>query len=190
LILTVTLKPNKGMKKMLTEALSRRRGLNLILRKMKLTILFSFLLFMSSWGTILSQTTKLSLQLKNVAVQELIQQIEDQTEFYFLYQDDVFRNEQKVTVQTKEASVESILEQMAEQASIQYRIIDRQIILLPLGATELPSGLKGRMENQQQKKTVTGKVTDPSGASMPSVSVVVKGTTIGTITNSEAMSFS
>lgn len=171
------------MKKMLTEALSRRRGLNLILRKMKLTILFSFLLFMSSWGTSLSQTTKLSIQLKNVPVQELIQQIEDQTEFYFLYQDNVFQNGQKVTIQSKKASVESILRNMAEQTSVNYQIIDRQIILLPLGETEVPSVIKGQTVNQQQQKSVSGKATDSSGDPLPGVSVVIKGTTTGVITD-------
>ena len=175
------------MKKKLTEALSRRRGLNLILRKMKLTILFSFLLFMTSWGTSLSQTTKLSLQLRNEPVQKLIQQIEDQTDFYFLYQDDVFRNGQKVTIQSKEASVESILQQMAEQASVNYQIIDRQIVLMPVGVTELPSVIKGQTVIQQQKKSITGKVTDSSGLPLPGVSVVVKGTVIGSITDSEGL---
>jgi TonB-linked SusC/RagA family outer membrane protein len=172
------------MKKKLTEALSRRRGINLILRKMKLTILFSFLLFMTSWGTSLSQTTKLSLQLKNEPVQKLIQQIEDQTDFYFLYQDDVFHKKQKVTIQTNEASVESILRQMAEQASVNYQIIDRQIVLMPLGVTALPSVIKGQAVSQQQKTTITGKVTDSSGASLPGVSVVIKGTTTGVISDS------
>jgi TonB-linked SusC/RagA family outer membrane protein len=152
---------------------------------MKLTMLFSFLLFMTSWGTSLSQTTKLSLQLKNVPVQELIQEIEDQTEFYFLYQDDVFRKEQKVTIQSKDASVESILHQMAEQASVNYQIIDRQIVLLPQGETEVPSVIKGQTVSQQQKKTITGKVTDSSGVPMPGVTVVVKGTTSGTVSDSQ-----
>lgn len=171
------------MKKKLIESHFMKNGLTLIMRKMKLTAFFSFLLFLSSWGTSLSQTTKLSLNLKNVPVQELIHQIEDQTEFYFLYQDDVFRNEQKVTIQTESESVESILQQMAEKTSVQYRIFERQIVLMPLGLTELPAGLKNQLEIQQQKKDVSGSVKDSEGNSLPGVSVVVKGTTTGVITD-------
>lgn len=58
-------------------------GMKLILRKMKLTVLFSFLLFLTSWGTSLSQTVKLNLDLKDVTVQQLIREVEDQTEFFF-----------------------------------------------------------------------------------------------------------
>ena len=36
-----------------------------------------------------------------------------------------------------------------------------------------------------QQKSITGKVTDESGASVPGVSVIVKGTTIGTVTNND-----
>jgi len=172
------------MKKKLIEAHFFRNGSNLIMRKMKLTTLFSFLLFLTSWGTSLSQTTKLSLHLKNVPVQEMISQIEDQSEFYFLYQDDVFRKDQKITIQVNDASVESILQQAADQASIQYRIIDRQIVLMPMGETELPAALRGQINNQQtQKKDVSGTVTDTKGASLPGVSIVIKGTTQGTITD-------
>lgn len=160
------------------------RGLNQILRKMKLTVFFSIVLVVTSWGKTLSQTTRLSLNMKNVPVQKMIEQIEDLTEFYFLYQDDVFRKDQKVTIESIDATVESIMQQMAEQASVQYRIFDRQIVLLPVGDIDLPAGLKRQLNSQiEQKKSITGKVTDSSGGSLPGVSIVVKGTTTGTITD-------
>lgn len=156
----------------------------LIVRKMKMTLFFSLLLFLTSWGTnSLSQTIKLSLDLKNVPVKQVIQQIEDQTEFYFLYQDEIFRHDQRVTIQANEASIENILKQMAEQASVQYRIIDRQIVLLRPGDTELPPVVKSRLEQQPQRREVSGSVKEEKGLPLPGVSIVVKGTTTGTITD-------
>lgn len=172
------------MKKKLIAAHFFRNGSNLILKKMKLTALFSFLVFLTSWGTTLSQTTKLSLHLRNVPIQEMISQIEDQTEFYFLYQDDVFQKDKKITIQVTDASVESILQQAAEQANIQYRIIDRQIVLMPLGQTELPAILKGQIADlQPQKRPITGTIKDSKGLPLPGVSIVIKGTSTGTISD-------
>lgn len=174
------------MKKTLIEGLPFRDRSNLILRKMKLTTLFSFLLFLSSWGTSLSQTTKLSLHLKNVPVKEFIQQIEDQTDFYFLYQDDVFTEGQKVTIRTKDASIESILQELAEQASIQCEIIDLQIVLLPKGEYHTPAAIESVLASHAlQKKDVSGTVKDRNGLPIPGVSVVVKGTNVGIITDSD-----
>jgi len=162
-----------------------RKGLKQILRKMKLTMLFTFFLVLTSWGTTLSQTVKLSFELRDVPVQQLIKEIEDQTEFYFLYQDDVFGNDQTVTILAKETSVESILQQMAEQASVQFRIIDRQIVLLPPGVTDLPEEVVNLIEQQPQRRDVSGVITDNKNLPLPGVAIIVKGTTIGTVTDSQ-----
>lgn len=172
------------MKKKLIEAHFFNNGSNLILRKMKLTVFFSFLLFVSSYGTSLSQTTKLSLNLKNVPVQDVIKQIEDLTEFNFIYQDEVFSKDQKITIQTDQAPIDSIMQQVAEQASVQYRIFDRQIVILTDQTKELPSATKSET-NAEQKKEISGAVKDSKGLILPGVSVVVKGTTIGTITDND-----
>ncbi|MDP3642340.1 MAG: TonB-dependent receptor [Bacteroidota bacterium] len=151
---------------------------------MKLTLLFSFLLFMTSWGTSLSQT-RLTLNLSNTPINEFIQTVEDKTDYYFLYQDHVFRTGQKVTIHSEDEALESILDQMADQAFVEYKIIDRQIVILPSGQTNLPEVVKNMIEQQPQKRDVSGTVSDSSGAPLPGVTVVVKGTTIGTTTNSD-----
>jgi TonB-dependent starch-binding outer membrane protein SusC len=168
------------MKKKPNEPLISRIGLIFIMKKMKLTLLFSFLLFFSSWGTTLSQTTKLSLNMKNVPVQEVMLKIEHLSEFYFIYQDNVFKKDQKVTIEADNATVESIIQQLAGQSSVEYKIFDRQIVLMPLGETVLPQIMR---DQAQQKREITGVVKDSKGLALPGVSVVAKGTTIGTITD-------
>ena len=73
------------MKKSRLRYLFMRKGMDQKLRKMKLTFLFSFLIFTGSWANSFSQASKLSLNLKNVTVQELIQQIEDQTKKTYIH---------------------------------------------------------------------------------------------------------
>lgn len=157
--------------------------LNLILLKMKLTVLLSFAFFLTGWGTSLSQTVKLSLDLKRVPVEKVIQMIEDQTEFYFLYQDDVIKKGQTVTIQMKDTPVEMIMQQLTGQIGVDYRILDDQIILLPKDkpAETLPP-LSPRLEQQPQRREITGNVKDARGIPLPGVSVFVKGTTTGTVT--------
>ncbi|MGQ7871111.1 SusC/RagA family TonB-linked outer membrane protein [Sunxiuqinia sp. sy24] len=145
---------------------------------MKLTFLFSFLIFTGSWANSFSQASKLSLNLKNVTVQELIQQIEDQTKFYFLYQDEVFQQGQRVTIQVENESLESILKQFEEQASVNAEVTDHQIVLREQGA-DLNNFL------QQQRRTVSGVVVGNDGNPIPGVTVVVMGTSSGTITNED-----
>lgn len=140
---------------------------------------------LSSWGTSLSQTVKLSLDLRKVPVEKVIQMIEEQTEFYFLYQDDVLKKGQTVTLQVKDTPVETILQQLSDQVNVDYRIMDRQIILLP---KEKPADAKPASvgtEQQQQRKEITGSVKDTKGMPLPGVTVVVKGTTTGTITGND-----
>ena len=75
---------------------------------MKLTLLFSFFILTGTWANSLSQTTKLSLNLENATVYELITTIEKQTDFYFLYQDDVFDKNQ-IQLEDQKKKIQCIL---------------------------------------------------------------------------------
>ena len=75
----------------------------------------------------------------------------------------------------RDVKVTDLLDKVLQNENMTFIINGRVIVIMP---NEL--GLPG---SQQQKKSVTGKVTDSSGATLPGVSVVVKGTTIGIITD-------
>ena len=153
-----------------------RKDCRLIIRKMKLTFLFSFLVFVTSWGNSYSQNSMLNVKLKNAPVQDVIQLIEDQTDYYFLYQDEVFKAGQRVSIDSEGESLQNILEQVARQAGITYEVSDRQIILKSKSANQVFSGT-------QQSTTITGVITAASGEPIPGATIVVKGTSNGTITD-------
>lgn len=154
-------------------------GANKILLKMKLTlliILFSFLGAMASESY--SQTTKLSLDLKNSTVKEVLGAIENQSEFFFLYSEKIIDVNREVNIEAHGSTIEKILSNIFEGTNVSYTVKGRQIVLT------MPEGtLNGQASVVQQQKTVTGKVSDSSGGSLPGVSVVVKGTTNGSITD-------
>ncbi len=164
------------MKKLRTGNPSRRKDYNLILKKMKLTVLFSLVIFVTCWGNSFSQQTKLNLRIADAPVQDVLQIIEDQTNYYFIYQNDIFKKGQRVTIQSDDEELNKILDQLATQADISYEIADRQIILKG-------KGLIGSSFSQQGVKDIRGVVTGRQGEPIPGVTVAVKGTTKGIITD-------
>ncbi len=125
-----------------------------------------------------SQQTRLSLDMRNVRVEDVIDQIEKNSEFFFLYNKDIINVDRKVDIKVEEKSVNDVLDKIFENADISYSIKNRQILL----TNNHQQGDSNEL-NTQQEKLISGKVTDSSGASLPGVSVVVKGTTNGTITD-------
>ena len=155
-----------------------------ILVKMKLTlciILFSFLGAMASDSY--SQTTKLSLDLKNAKVKDALGAIENQSEFFFLYSEKLIDINREVNIEVLESTIEKILDKIFEGTTVNYTVKGRQIVL----TTPEANNIVGTPSVSQQQKKVTGKVTDTSGVSLPGVAVVVKGTTTGVITDNRGI---
>ena len=167
----------------------KRNRQNLIFRSMPNFLLkmklLSFLIFVSVatvTANSYSQQTKFNMNVESVTVRQVFQQIEDNSEFIFLYSEKSVDVERKVKVDVKNQTVEKILDQVFEGTKNYYEIHDRQIAIMEKGSTEKPFFISKPSETDQQK-SVAGKVIDSSGASLPGVSVVAKGTTTGVITD-------
>lgn len=120
-----------------------------------------------------SQNTKLSISVSNTELVKVLDKIENQSEFYFLYNEKLIDATRKVSIEAKEERIEDVLKKLFSGTDVEYSIIDRKIILAPAYLSE----------SQQTGKKISGKVTDLSGASLPGASVIVKGTTVGVITD-------
>jgi len=123
-----------------------------------------------------SQQTRFSMKFEKTELENVLNEIENQSDYYFLYNQDYVDVKQLVDIQVKDKKLEEVLKQLFESTGINYSIYNRQIVLTS-------EGEKGSMPNAQSKVTVNGKVTDSSGTPLPGVSVVVKGTTNGIITD-------
>ncbi len=147
-----------------------------IFRKMKLTILILCVSVFTSLAVgSYSQTTKLTVKMDDTSIKEILNEIEDQSEYRFFYSGDVNVNG-KTDVAVENKTVDKILEEVFDGTAVKYRIQGRQVALY---VDEVADALN----NAQQALTVKGKVTDNTGFALPGVTVVVKGTTQGTITN-------
>lgn len=122
-----------------------------------------------------SQVTRLSLNQSNMKLEGVLKAIEDKSEFFFLYNKDLINVDRDVNINVKDQTINTILDELLKGTDISYTIINRQIILSNLdGTSELDT---------QQQKSFSGKVNDSSGEPLPGVTIVIKGTTTGTITD-------
>lgn len=125
-----------------------------------------------------SQQTKLTLEMKNASLEDVFDRIEKNSEFFFLYNKNIIDVKRKVDINVEGISINQVLDKLLDKTDISYQIKDRQILLIN-------NYMQGEIieSSTQQQKSVSGKVIDSSGASLPGVSVVVKGTTTGVITD-------
>lgn len=127
-----------------------------------------------------AQKTALSLNLTNSTVAEVLSEIEDNSDFYFICNRKLVDLDRRITIQVNEQSIKEILDNVFKGTDVKYVMTGRQIVLTP-GENSL-QGIEGSM---QQNISVSGRVTDSSGSPLPGVSIVLKGTTTGTITNAD-----
>ncbi len=134
-------------------------------------------------ASVYSQITRLDLKVQSATIKDVLTRIEDQSNFFFMYNDRKIDVERKVDLDVKQANIEAILKTVFDGTNTKFIIKDRQIVLYNESDEEfrVPNALSG----SQQGKSIIGKVTDTSGIALPGVSVVVKGTTTGTITDND-----
>ena len=161
------------MKKNELNGLPIRGNLRKALRIMKLTTVLLLVFVFQTFAVVgYAQRTQLTLDMKNISVEDALYEIEQQSDYVFLYNRDLIDVSRKSNLKVKNAKIETVLEQLFEGSGVGYQVIDRQVVL----------SIK---DVQQQKRTVSGKVTDLSGQPLPGVTVLIKGTTQGTISDFE-----
>ncbi|HKL33557.1 MAG TPA: TonB-dependent receptor plug domain-containing protein, partial [Tangfeifania sp.] len=145
---------------------------------MRLTFYAVLLTVIQSWALDgYAQTTRLDLEMKNSTVREVLAEIEDMSRFRFLYNSKMVDVEREVSISIKNKTIEKVLEKLFDDKDVEYTIVDRQIVLFAKGSSVSNSDFI------QQQRQVSGTVTDDAGDPLPGVTVVVKGTTIGTVSN-------
>lgn len=147
---------------------------------MRWSVFFFFLSIMQVLAVdTYSQQTKLTLKFNQATLESVLNEIENQSEFYFLYNQDFVKTNRTVDLEVKGQKIESVLDALFAGTNIKYTISDRQIVLT---TTETESMIGSRTVQQNK---VSGKVTGTSGDPLPGVTVAVKGTSLGTITGGD-----
>lgn len=138
------------------------------------TFLLMVCVFCSYAGNAHSQNAKVSIHMNNVKLDKILNEIENQTDYLFIYNNQVDIN--KITsVKVKNEAVAQVLDRILSGTGINYELEGTHIILTTEAIKDLHA--------QQQAKTVTETVTDVSGEPIIGANIRIKGTTTGTITD-------
>lgn len=146
----------------------------LFFRKMKITC-FLFFVFASGVFAIpaTSQVAKVSMSMENTTVSIVLNAIEKQTDYLFVYDKNEIDLTRRVSVNVQEQPVAKVLSEIFDNTDVIYAMEGSNIMLMQRSNAQQPVG------------QVSGKVTDQNGASLGGVTVAVKGTTIGVITDND-----
>jgi TonB-linked SusC/RagA family outer membrane protein len=129
---------------------------------------------------IYSQKARISLNISETKLYTVLDKIEKESEYFFLYNEKLLDIDRIVSVNAKDELISNVLENLFEGTNVKYTIIDRKIILAPSFLTNNSNGTGF----QQQK--ITGSVTDgTTGEPIIGANIVVEGTTRGVVTDVE-----
>ena len=143
-----------------------------VLLVMKLTVLLLLFFTLNVSATGFGQE-KISLRVKKTEISGVLRSIEQQTNYRFLYNNNLEDIREKVSLNVKDAGISDVMNLLLERTKLLYQVMNDNLIVIK----EDP--------NAPVDVTVRGRVTGEGGAALAGASVVIKGTNTGTSTNSE-----
>ncbi|KAA5549171.1 TonB-dependent receptor [Adhaeribacter rhizoryzae] len=147
-----------------------------IIMVMKLTTFFMIIALMQVSAEGFSQ---ISLHGKNTSLEKVFKSIEKQTDYVFFTRDAVLKKN-IISVSVSNVSLEAALDICLKGLPLTYKIIDKTVVIRKTNE-EKAAEQSGAM----LPIPVRGKVTDEKNQALPGVSIQVKGTTLGTVSNAD-----
>ena len=149
-------------------------GIKKLLLIMKLSFFLAVINVLVVSATGFSQTGKLSINLQDATIKEVLNEIENQTELSFIYKSDLINPDQKVNINASDVTVQQVLNSLFPDMDIHAQILDNSLIVL------LPEEL------YQQQQRISGTVIDAiTNETLPGVNIVIEGTVTGAVTDIE-----
>ena len=150
---------------------------------MKTYILFFFFgITIALSGNLFAQSTKLTLEIDDLSIREVFDIIQKQSKFIILYKDNLANLDRKISAKIEEKRVDEILDLIFEDIELDYKIIGRQIVIVPKEKQIL---YDIELAPSQQGKEVKGKLLDAYGDPLYGATVIQKGTINGTLTEND-----
>ncbi|MBN1984984.1 MAG: SusC/RagA family TonB-linked outer membrane protein, partial [Prolixibacteraceae bacterium] len=134
----------------------------------KLTLFLTIFCVLQLSATVYSQT-RLTVDSKNNTVKEVLSKIENQSEFRFFYNEKFMDLNRRVDFNIDNQSIHEIMNDLFGPSEVTYKIMENNLIVIT--------------PESYQQQPVTGKILDNTGQPLPGVTVIIKGTSQGTVTN-------
>ncbi len=144
---------------------------------MKLSIVLILFTYTSLWASDVSGQ-RINLDLKEAPIEKVLQAIREQGRYSFVYQSQIFPRDLKINIRTRNASIDSVMEKLLMNTPLYYKKIDRNLFVIL--TRNIPPPV---VDSRRPPIVVQGSVKDRAGGMLQNVSVYVKGTQNGTLTN-------
>lgn len=122
-----------------------------------------------------SQEAQEMFNVKSGTIESVFKQIKDQSHYEFFYNTAILNVKQNVTLDIQRGTLDEILQKVLGQ-KYAYQVKDNYILI---------SERKSTLPDEVKKITIKGVVKDKQGETLPGVSVVLKGTSVGVATDSK-----
>lgn len=149
-------------------------GLQQVSRMMKCVLFFMLTLVCGVQGKVYSQQYTLDLHLKQTSLEEVFNRIEAQTGLKFLYNTLLIDSKGKVDVEARQEDIRKVLDELLNPLDLTY-VLNSNHVVVKKANTAAP----------QKKTVIKGKVTDSKGSPLPGVTVRIKGTNIGVVSDND-----
>ena len=169
---------NKFMKNYLriTSFLPKGRWQKTVMR-MKLLSMLMLMSVLQLTASVKGQVAEVNLSMHDANLVEFFSEIKSQTDYEFLYNHDLVMAKEVVNVKVDQEDLKELLKDVLYTRGLGFEVDDNVIII-----SERTYVAPVKNEEQEQKE-IKGTVTDENGYTLPGVSIVIKGTTIGTATD-------
>lgn len=117
---------------------------------------------------------KISIELEEVSMPKLLKQIELKAGVYFTYKTDIINSSERISLKVENQKLSNVLDDVLKPMDLGYKVYGNSSIVI------------NRLSNLDEAtvdRVISGSVTDDSGEALIGANVVVKGTSIGTITD-------
>ena len=152
------------------EGVQRLKKMRFILKR-SLLFLFVSVFFLQAEAA--SQVVRLTLNLKDVTIDEAITDMSQKTGYRFLYQMEEVLKYGRRDVNVKDATLDEVLKVLFKDTRLSY-VIQNDVIIITQVKDE---------KKQEQSRQIKGKVIDTKGMPLPGVTILIKGTKLGVITD-------
>jgi len=137
-------------------------------------LLFSILSIVNVFASdTYAQNKKLTLNMQDTSIEKVLDEIEKQSEFYFMFNQKLVDVNRKITIDVKDIRIKNILNDIFKETNTEFFVVDRQILLMPKNMSQK---MKNTTVLRQDQEQITGIITDSKGDPLPGATIMVVGT--------------
>ena len=145
---------------------------------MKFLILFLCISSFQLSANVYSQIAKVSLEVKNASLEQVIQLLEKESGYIFLYEDAQIEQVQDLELNFKDEDLKVVLDECLQNSGLTYKLMNHTIVISR-------KNINDQVRMTPTKLLLQGIVKDADGHVLPGVAVVLKETTLGVATDVE-----